>query len=228
MKKTAKFLTLALALTAGSATAAQAADFKVGVDLVNTYVWRGTEINNSPNIQPAVSYTLKDSGIVIGAWGSAAATETASANPTRRQEVDLYATVPAGDFSFTVTNYYVNSATSKTFDFSNDGPNVVELSAAYAKDSLSLLAAINVAGSELAGAKSAKYAEAGYKVYDKDGYTAKAVVGVGDKDFYGDLSATSKIAVVNTGISVAKDRYTASFVYNPDTEKSSLVFMASF
>ena len=31
----------------------------------------------------------------------------------------------------------------------NDGPNIVELSVGYAKDNLSLLAAINVAGNDI-------------------------------------------------------------------------------
>jgi hypothetical protein len=136
--------------------------------------------------------------------------------------------MPVGPFTFTVTDYIDMTAdAARTFDFSDDGNNVVEISTAYASGDLSLLAAINVAGKEIAGAKNAKYCEAGYKFYDKDGYTAKAVAGLGDEDFYGDFEG-EKIALVNTGISVSKDRYTGSFVYNPDTEKSSLVFMASF
>ncbi len=52
-------------------------------------------------------------------------------------------------------------------------------------------------------------------------------MGAGDEDYYGDLEG-KKFAVVNTGVSVSKDRYTASYIYNPDTAKSNLVFMASF
>jgi hypothetical protein len=230
MKKTAKFVTLAVALLAGTVGTAQAADFKIGADVVSSYVWRGGEYGDSPAIQPAISYTCAKTGITVGAWGSYGIKDTAG---SRYKETDLYATIPAGNFSFTVTDYYVVPAAgsttgSKTFDFSSDGPNIIELSVAYAKDNLSLLAAINVAGNDtLSGTKHAKYGEAGYKFYDKDGFTAKGVVGVGNKDYYGDAK-NGKIAVVNTGISVAKDRYTASYVYNPDTEKSSLIFMASF
>lgn len=133
----------------------------------------------------------------------------------RHKEIDLYATLPVGPLSFTVTDY--NSPDGgDSFDFSDDGSNVVELSVGYTKDNLSLLAAINVAGLDT---DNAKYCEAGYKFYDKDGYTAKGVVGLGDED---------DIALVNTGISVSKDRFTASYIYNPDTAKSNLVFMASF
>lgn len=226
MKKTAKLLTLAVALFAGFGGTAQAEGFKIGADVVSGYVWRGIEIDDAPAIQPALSYTFEGIGVVVGAWGSYAVSEN---NHSRYKEVDLYATVPVGPLSLTVTDYYVPvDGNSKSFDFSSDGPNVVEFSVGYAKDNLSLLAAINVAGNDSAfGYKNAKYCEVGYKFYDKDGYTAKGVVGLGDEDYYGDKEGDN-LALVNTGISVSKDRYTASYVYNPDTEASHLVFMASF
>jgi hypothetical protein len=235
MKKKAKLLSLALALLVGIGGTAQAEGFKVGADVVSSYVWRGGELGNSPAIQPALSYTCPKTGITAGGWGSYAVSE--SAGNKRYKETDLYVTVPAGPFSLTVTDYYTGTEDQRTFDFGNNGANVVELSVAYAKDNLTLLAAINVAGSEgdtaanTTGVKNAKYCEASYKFYEKDGYTAKGVVGLGDEDYYGDQYGVSKndaIALVNTGISVSKNRYTASYVYNPDTEKSSLVFMASF
>jgi hypothetical protein len=223
MKKTVKLLSLAIALFAGFSGTAQAEGFKIGADVVSSFVWRGSDIGDSPAIQPAISYTCAKSGIVVGAWGSYAISENNGAD--RYKEIDLYATVPVGPLSFTVTDYYVPvDGNNRSFDFSNDGPNVVELSVGYAKDNLSLLAAINVAGADNG---NAKYCEAGYKFYDKDGYTAKGVIGLGDEDFYGDKEGDN-IALVNTGISVSKDRYTASYVYNPDTEASNLVFMASF
>ncbi|WP_076790889.1 hypothetical protein [Chlorobium sp. KB01] len=224
MKKTAKLLTLAVAIFAGSVGTAQAEGFKVGADVVSSYVWRGGELGNSPAIQPALSYTFPGIGIVVGGWGSYAISQDAG---TRYKEVDLFATIPVGPLSFTVTDYDTVTATSRSFDFTNDGPNIIELSVAYAKENVSLLAAINVAGNNIGANKNAKYCEAGYKFYDKDGYTAKGVVGLGDEDVYGDKQG-DKIAVVNTGVSVSKDRYTASYVYNPDTEASHLVFMASF
>ncbi|NTU58294.1 MAG: hypothetical protein HGB00_05160 [Chlorobiaceae bacterium] len=229
MKKSAKLLTLAVALIAGFGTStAQAADggFKIGADLVSSYVWRGTEYGNSPAVQPAVSYTIPGTGgIVVGLWGSYAI----NGNSDRYKEVDASITFPAGPLSFTATNYnvlpnYSNLAKSKTFNFDKDGPNVVEVSAAYASGNLALLAAINVAGKDT---DNAKYCEASYKFYDKDGYSAKGVAGMGNKNFYGDGSS-DKFVLVNTGISVSKDRYTAAYVYNPNTEASSLVFMASF
>jgi hypothetical protein len=221
MKKAVKLLSLAVALFAGLGNTAQAEGFKIGADVVSSYVWRGSDLGNSAAIQPAISYTCAKTGIIIGAWGSYAVSENNAG--TRYKEIDLYATLPVGPLSFTVTDYNAPDG-GDSFDFSNDGPNVVELSVGYAKDNLSLLAAINVAGADN---DNAKYCEVGYKFYDKDGYTAKGVVGLGDEDYYGDFGGDN-IALVNTGISVSKDRYTASYVYNPDTAKSNLVFMASF
>lgn len=236
MKKTVKLISLAAAIFAGLSGTAQAEGFKIGADVVSSYVWRGIEIGDSAAIQPALSYTFPGIGVVVGAWGSYAITDNVIddlGNKHRYQEVDLYATVPVGPLSLTVTDYYVvpfnTGSSNRTFDFTGDGPNVVELSVGYAEKNLSLLAAINVAGNDTSiGFKNAKYFEAGYKFYEKDGFTAKGVVGFGDEDYYGNPANGDNIALVNTGISVSKDRYTASYVYNPNTEKSNLVFMASF
>ncbi|MEI6639594.1 MAG: hypothetical protein FDX02_04160 [Chlorobium sp.] len=235
MKKTAKLLALAVALIAGLSGTAQAEGFKTGADVVSSYVWRGGELGDSPAIQPALSYSFPGSGVVVGAWGAYALSDTITSSTTpgkyRYQEINLYATLPVGPFSFTITDYYIPDTTvtpsPRAFDFSNQGANVIELSVGYAVDNLSLLAAINVAGVESGGAKNAKYCEATYKFYEKDGYTAKGVVGLGNEDYYGDKEGNN-IALVNTGISVSKDRYTTSYIYNPDTEKSTLLFMASF
>lgn len=226
MKKTAKLATLAIALFAGLGSTAQAEGFKIGADVVSSYVWRGGELGDSPAIQPALSYTFPGIGIVVGAWGSYAISEN---DGQRYKEVDLYLTVPVGPLSLTLTDYYVPvDGNSDSFDFTSDGPNTLEVSVGYSHENLSLLAAMFVGGNDY---DNAKYFEAGYKFYDKDGYSAKAVVGAGDEDYYGDqygIEESDDIALVNTGISVSKDRYTASYIYNPDTEKSHLVFMASF
>jgi len=190
MKKSVKIASLAIALFAGLGSTAQAEGFKIGADVVSSYVWRGTDYGDSPAIQPNLSYTFPGIGVVVGAWGS----------------------------------YYIPvDGNSDSFDFSDDGPNVLEASVGYSYKNLGLLAAINIAGADT---DNAKYCEATYKFYDKDGFTAKAVVGAGDETYVeGD---NDNFTVVNTGISVAKDRFTASYIYNPDTEKSHLVFMASF
>lgn len=226
MKKTVKLLFLAAALTMGTGGAAQAEGFKIGADLVSSYIWRGVEVDNSPNVQPALSYTFPGAGIVVGMWGSYGFIEhdPSVGIGTRYSEIDTYLTVPIGNASVTLTNYYYPYLDMSTFDFSADGPNTLELSLGYSFKNLSLLAAINIAGYDY---DNAKYFEAGYKFYDKDGFSAKCVVGAGDEIEYAPGKGTD-FALVNTGISVSKDRFTASYIYNPDTEKSYFVFMASF
>jgi len=237
MKKTVTIASLAVALFAGLGSTAQAEGFKIGADVVSSYVWRGSELGDSPAIQPNLSYTFPGIGVVVGAWGSYAVIENTKlydadgnlVDEYRYKEVDLYLTVPVGPFSFTVTDYYVPiEGNSDSFDFSTDGPNTIEASIGYSHKNLSLLAAMFVGGNDY---DNAKYFEGSYKFYDKDGYSAKAIIGAGDEDYYGDqygIEESDRIALVNTGISVSKDRYTASYIYNPDTEKSHLVFMASF
>ena len=60
MKKTAKLISLAVALFAGLGGTAQAEGFKIGADVVSSYVWRGGEFGDSPAIQPALSYTFPE------------------------------------------------------------------------------------------------------------------------------------------------------------------------
>ncbi|NTU93268.1 MAG: hypothetical protein HGB29_04220 [Chlorobiaceae bacterium] len=236
MKKSAKLMALAVALFAGfGASTAHAEGFKVGADVVSSYVWRGADYGDSPAIQPTLSYTFGN-GIALGAWGSYAISEN---NGDRYKEIDLSVSLPIGPFTFSVTDYNTVPEGAESFDFTDDSANVIEISTAYAAGNFSLLAAINVGGnsgavtdvSNTKGVENAKYCEASYKFYDKDGFSAKGIVGLGDEDYYGDkygIEENDTIAVVNTGISVSKDRYTASYIYNPDTEKSHLVFMASF
>ena len=228
MKKTVKILSIAVALAAGINGTAHADGFKIGADAVSSYVWRGTEYGDSAAIQPAISYTLPGSGVVVGAWGSYGFVNnltTENGDKFRYQETDLYVTVPAGPFNLTVTNYFIPVPdNNRTFDFSNDGPNTIEVSAGYSKNNLSLLAAINIAGFDY---DHAKYLEAGYKIYDNSKYTAKAFIGAGDEIQYAPEEGTG-FRIVNVGMTVTKDSYSASYVYNPATEKSNLGFMFSF
>ncbi|QEQ57101.1 TorF family putative porin [Chlorobium phaeovibrioides] len=219
MKKTTKFLTVAALLATGfSGTAMADEGFSIGADVVSSYVWRGTELGDSFAVQPSLTYTFAGSGVEVGAWGSYAVAEN---DGSRYKEIDLYVSVPVGPLTLTATDYFTAADGNKSFDFTDDGPNVVEISASYAIDDLSLLAGVNVAGFDT---NNAVYCEAGYQFYDKDGYTASGFVGAGNEVYTTDADFN----VVNTGISVSKDRYTASYVYNPDSEMSHLVFMASF
>jgi hypothetical protein len=222
MKKTAKLIALAAVLFAGFGSSNAMADegFKIGADVVSSYVWRGSDLGDSAAIQPNLSYTFKN-GLSVGLWGSYALTEN---DGDRYKEVDLTVSMPVGPVTLAVTDYNAAPEDGNTFDFGNDSANTIEVSASYSHKNVGLMAGVFVAGNDY---DNAWYCEANYKFYDKDGYTAKATAGLGNEGYYGDGEG-KKVALVNTGISVSKDRYTASAIYNPDTEKSYLVFMASF
>lgn len=232
MKKTAKLIALAAVLFAGfgSSNAMAAEGFELGADVVSSYVWRGSDLGDSAAIQPSLSYTFEN-GLSIGLWGSYALTENTEYNEdlarnesNRYKEVDLTISMPLGPVTLAVTDYNGNPEAGDTFDFGEDGNNTIEVSASGSYENFDLMAGVFVAGNDY---DNAWYCEAGYKFYDKDGYTAKATAGLGNEGYYGDGEG-KKVALVNTGIAVSKDRYTASAIYNPDTEKSYLVFMASF
>jgi hypothetical protein len=222
MKKTAKLIALAAVLFAGFGSSNAMADegFSIGADVVSSYVWRGTELGNGVAVQPDLSYTFKN-GLSIDAWGSYDITEDGG---DRYKEIDLTVSMPIGPVTLAVTNYNIDPDNGRAFDFRDDGANTVEVSGSYSYKNLDLLAAVFVAGNDY---DNAWYCQADYKFYDKNGYTAKATAGLGNEGYYGDWEG-KKLALVNTGISVSKDRYTASYIYNPDTENSYLVFMASF
>ncbi|UWX58453.1 hypothetical protein NY406_04095 [Chlorobaculum sp. MV4-Y] len=227
MKKTAKLIALAAVLFAGFGSSNAMADegFKIGADVVSSYIWRGYEADNSVNVQPNLSYTFKN-GLSIGLWGSYGLN---SDDGYRYKEVDATISMPIGPVTLAVTDYNLDPANNNpddggVFDFRDDGANTIEVSAAYSYENIGLMAGVFVAGNDY---DNAWYCEANYKFYDKNGYTAKATAGLGNEGYYGDGEG-KKLALVNTGIAVSKDRYTASAIYNPDTEQSYLVFMASF
>jgi len=226
MKKTAKLIALAAVLFAGfgssNAMASDGSDegFSLGADVVSSYVWRGSSLDNSVNVQPNLSYTLEN-GISLGLWGSYGLSADGG---DRYKEVDVTISVPVGPVTLAVTDYNANPEAGDTFDFAEDGNNTVEVSAAYSYENIGVMAGVFVAANDY---DNAWYCETTYQFYDKDGYTATAVAGVGNEGYYGDGEG-KKLALVNTGIAVSKDRYTASAIYNPDTENSYLVFMASF
>jgi len=226
MKKTAKLIALAAVLFAGfgSSNAMAAEGFELGADIVSSYVWRGSDLGDSAAIQPSLSYTFEN-GLSVGLWGSYALTEDSHFwHSDRYKEVDLTVSMPVGPVTLAVTDYNADPEDGNTFDFGENGNNTIEVSASGTYANIDLMAAVFVAGNDY---DNAWYCEAGYQFYDKDGYTAKATAGIGNEGYYGDGEG-KKLALVNTGIAVSKDRYTASAIYNPDTENSYLVFMASF
>ncbi|MEI7694550.1 MAG: hypothetical protein WCI64_02725 [Chlorobium sp.] len=229
MKKTAKLLSLAVALFAGLSGTAQAEGFKLGVDVVSSYVWRGTVITESPSLQPSASYTFDGIGVVVGAWGTNNFGDTSTAKVKRYEETDLYVTVPVGPVNISLIDYYIPSQSLngkiRAFDLNSDGPNTLDLTAAYSINDFSFLGSVYVGGNTF---KNAKYFEAGYQFHNKNKYTAKATLGLGDEGVYAASKGTNNFNLVNLGCTVSKENFSVSYTYNPAEEHSDLVFAASF
>ena len=74
-----------------------------GADVVNRYVWRGTDFGNAVSVQPGMS--ISHGNIEVGAWSSWAisGSEIIGGN---FNENDLYASFSAGPIGITLTDYY--------------------------------------------------------------------------------------------------------------------------
>lgn len=214
MKKTSKFFTLIVGimlLFSGISGTAKAEGFDIGADVVSRYIWRGTQFGDGIAAQPWLNYTFPGIGVEVGAWGSYDLSDEDAS------EADLYVTVPLGNFSFTITDYFFPSGSfDDYFNWGDNGGHVVELSAGFEAENISLLAAVNVFGSDT---DHSKYFEAGYSFYDKDDYSASLFVGAGDEDYTSD----GEFDIVNVGLTVSKDIFSASYIINPDLETSFFV-----
>jgi len=70
----------------------------LSADIVSRYVWRGQQLSEAAAIQPTLDFTF--GSFSIGSWAS----YTFSAEGL--QEVDLYLSYAAGNFTFTVNDYF--------------------------------------------------------------------------------------------------------------------------
>ena len=86
--------------------------FSFNTDLVSSYVWRGSLVDQTPNLQPYFSFSKNN--FECGSWGSVAVNGDYS-------ELDLYAAFAPGKFAFMVTDYYVLSDNPEKnyFDYAN-------------------------------------------------------------------------------------------------------------
>ena len=91
-----------------------------GADVVNRYVWRGTDFGNAVSVQPGMS--ISHGNIEIGAWSSWAISGGGA------NENDLYASFSSGPIGVTLTDYYFpgqdfnddEEQTMHSFSYSND------------------------------------------------------------------------------------------------------------
>ncbi len=207
-----------------------AQDLSLGADFVNRYIWRGLEINDSPNIQPALSLGYK--GLEVGLWGS----YTLSNEVSETDEIDAYVgytiNSEAGDISLLLTDYYFPNAGVELSDFDGDGgAHTLEAALGFSPASfpISFLVAYNIHNDD----GNNIYFELGYSATISDvefGLFAAAAAGSEENPgYYG----TEDFSFINIGLSASKSikitedfelPISSSFIVNPNADIAYLVF----
>ena len=221
---TRKILAVALLTGASLLGSAPAADAEIGIgaDVYNRYFFRGADFGDAVAVQPYISYT--QGAIEIGAWSSWSITSAHGGN-----ENDLYVTYSAGPLAVTLTDYYFpnvlvdphhdpDASASEFLDYGSDGAHVLEIMASYDLGSLSIMGAFNFRGDD----DDSYYVELGLPLSslsdDETEVSLSAALGNGAYVVEDDP------ALVFIGINVSQGDYSASYIVNPDSELSFLVF----
>ena len=125
-------------------------DFSLGADVMNRYVWRGTQFSKAPVIQPAMEIGFK--GLALGVWGSYSFDGINDGS-----EADLYLsyTFLNDMLTATVTDYFFpndNTSRNKYFNYNEDETgHILELTLAFNGTEnlpLTFLVASNVYGAD--------------------------------------------------------------------------------
>ena len=202
----------------------------MSTDLVSRYVWRGTDIGDSPGIQSGLEISrtvFKFGTFIAGVWGSCPIASRSGAN-----EIDTYIGHHAGSLYLTLVDYY-NPANGDLFDLDDDttahdlelNVGLVDLSDLYPK--LSVLAGWSIEGGVMvAGADPANsmFLELGIPVVRSGGrgaYNLTAWIAAGNERYredgdFGLVSVALQVVALEKRISLA-------YTLNPDTETSYLV-----
>ncbi len=223
-------LIFSMILAAALLQPAQAQEFSLGADIMNRYIWRGTDFGNSPSIQPSLTFIT--SGFEIGTWGA----YPFSQQSFEAVEHDLYAsyTIDTGNgssFSLGVTDYYFPFGGVDFFNYDGNGAgaHMIEPYLSYTGPS-SL--PITVYGGIFAhnDPDNSIYLEVGYPVYSGDTSVYLTVGGTPlESAFY--QTGTAGIMSINLSASRVLQitealglPLTASYILNPYHEQSFLLF----
>ncbi len=211
-----------LAICTLNVKAQDESSWSTGVDLYNTYVWRGTKFGSGPSLQPTLSYS--NSGFTIGAWGaysfasSSFSISGSDATTEPYMETDLFASYgfdlgEKSTLTFTVTDYFFPTADSKYFDGNQH----------YFEPMVTLgLGNFSLAGAYMTNSNDT-YLEAGLAVGP-----VNLIAGAGD----GAYTKDEKFNVCNLGIKTSKElKFSDSFsipvtgavILNPSTEQFNIV-----
>lgn len=191
----------------------------VTCDLANRYVWRGTDFGNSPSIQPGLSYT--SGPLTVGAWSAWQFSGQADEN-------DLYVSYAAGPVTVTLTDYF----------FPGDDPTVDGGFTTFDADTGGHFLEAAVSG-ELSGVGYT----GGYMFLEPDGDINSDVdpsiylglsygpfmlgLGSGVYTAQDEDNGDDKFDVVEVGVTGSNDKYSCSWIFNPNQKTTFLVVAMS-
>ena len=250
MKKTIYIIALLIISQIFNSTPLFAQDsliFTGGADLVSRYVWRGINVNDSPNIQPslAISYA----GLSFGFWGSYTLSKISKLERdfSVSQEIDTWIAYSLDltntiNFSTILTDYYFPQSGIGIGNFNNyknpvgPGAHTLELGISLSGNKsfpLSFSSYINIYNDS--GNNS--YFQIDYLTnisnYNLDVFIGATSGSKNNSDYYG----TDKFNVINIGITANRDIKISdsfsipvyvSYILNPKVEISYLIFGLSF
>ncbi len=185
----------------------------VGADLVNRYIWRGTDFGASPSIQPTVEFGA--GGFAVGFWG---AFPTAT---TGTEEVDFYAGYNfdlsnSGSIYLGFTDYMFPTSNFELTNFNNyddtagAGSHFIEINAGYSgPENFPISLSFNIFVHNVID--NPFYFQVGYSTSIEDvGFDLFIGGAAGDGAAY--YGSTSTFDIVNTGITASKKiKFSESF-----------------
>jgi hypothetical protein len=206
--------TLALLLSLLPPASRASAEIDFSADVVSRNVWRGRDYGNAATVQPGITWT--QGTLEIGAWSSWAITG-AEAN-----ENDLHISYGVGPVTLMVSDFYFPTETeSDLFNLDDtDGVHTIEICATYQSGPVSLMGALNVWGDS----DDSFYVEGRYAAGEFDRADVGLTAGLGN----GDYTVDTDPMVAHLSLDLSRDGYFASYILNPDTETTFLVFGRSF
>ncbi len=238
------FLAVLSALLLSTAVFSQSSfSASASADFVSRYVWRGTLVNDAPNIQPALSVSY--SGLSFGFWGSYALSKINKSEDDfgLSQEIDTWASYSyrfknGMGFSTLITDYYFPQAGIKLGNFNNydnpkgAGAHTLELGFSLSGNNsfpLSLSAFVNVYNDEGRNAYFELDYSSSVSEYNFDLFVGVAGGSKTNSAYYG----TEKFNIINLGVKLQREikltnsfsiPLSVSYTINPKAEISYLIF----
>jgi hypothetical protein len=174
----------------------------IEADLVSRYVWRGQDYGNAAAIQPNIEKQI--GSFALGAWGSWALNQGKS--DTSFNECDLYISTKFGPLGITLTDYF-NPDYNGNDKFFHIDEHIFEINTTFNIKETSFLFASNILGDDL----SSIYLECSYQML---------TIGIGN----GSYTVSGNFLPISIGLKAERDKFSASYIINPDRETSFLVF----